>query len=264
MPQPSRIIDGQWLHEKAGAVADRIYSAHALVYLVDGGGIYTDRLNGSRPVARGDVLCLFPDLRHSYGRGSSPRWSEVWISFSGPICAALANEGLLDRRRPMRSPGHDPALVALFDTMVTALPRATAADQPVLVAQLHRILAEIAARESAGVQRDGDLATAAMALFEEELGAPLDLPATARRLGVGYDRLRRAFTAATGRSPTRWRLERRIARARELLARGLTLADCAERLGYCDLHHFARQFKRIAGVNPGRWRHAATPRPAGD
>lgn len=70
----------------------------------------------------------------------------------------------------------------------------------------------------------------------------------------------RAFKASTGITPHRWLVERRVARARRLLAgwRG-TLADLAQACGFADQSHLAREFRRMEGCSPGEWRrlHAA-------
>lgn len=59
---------------------------------------------------------------------------------------------------------------------------------------------------------------------------------------------------ATGQSPHRFVIGRRIERAKELIAgRGVPLAQVAAAVGFADQSHFTRHFRRIVGVTPGRF-----------
>lgn len=61
---------------------------------------------------------------------------------------------------------------------------------------------------------------------------------------------------ATGRSVREWVRERRMAEARVLLMRGEAVAGVGEQVGYPDMTHFIRQFKRGHGLTPLAWRSA--------
>lgn len=61
---------------------------------------------------------------------------------------------------------------------------------------------------------------------------------------------------ATGRSVREWVRERRMAEARVLLMRGGDVAGVGEQVGYPDVTHFIRQFKRGHGLTPLAWRNA--------
>jgi AraC family transcriptional regulator len=65
----------------------------------------------------------------------------------------------------------------------------------------------------------------------------------------------RQFRAATGLPPHRFIIARRVERALQLLHEDgdLALAQLASRAGFSDQSQFARQFKRLVGVTPGRF-----------
>lgn len=67
----------------------------------------------------------------------------------------------------------------------------------------------------------------------------------------------RVFKRETGAPPHRYLMERRVARARELLA-GTTmdLAEVALACGFAGQSHFTTAFKRHTGLTPGAWRAA--------
>lgn len=75
------------------------------------------------------------------------------------------------------------------------------------------------------------------------------------QLSPGY--FGRAFKVSTGVTPHRWLITRRLARARHLMLRSeLTLADIAQRCGFTDQSHMAREFRRTEGHGPAQWRRA--------
>ena len=81
------------------------------------------------------------------------------------------------------------------------------------------------------------------------------LPSAALERLSGLDRwtLARAFRAAYGTSPSRYRTLRQLDGARELIASGQPLAEVAMAVGFSDQSHMTRQFKRAYGLTPGRW-----------
>jgi len=86
--------------------------------------------------------------------------------------------------------------------------------------------------------------------FTEDVGVD-DLAAVA---GLNRFHLAHAFKAATGRSPYRFLLERRVLEAKRLLMTDLPLVVLALTLGFADQSHFAKRFRAITGVSPGNYR----------
>jgi AraC family transcriptional regulator len=65
----------------------------------------------------------------------------------------------------------------------------------------------------------------------------------------------RAFRQSTGVPPHRWLIERRIDRAKAMLAEpDLTLAEIALACGFADQSHFTAAFRRGTGLTPGAYR----------
>lgn len=61
----------------------------------------------------------------------------------------------------------------------------------------------------------------------------------------------------TGRTVVDWIVERRLAEARRLLLEtDDDVAGITERVGYGDVTHFIRQFRRAHGITPQAWRRA--------
>jgi AraC-like DNA-binding protein len=78
---------------------------------------------------------------------------------------------------------------------------------------------------------------------------------------AGTDRytIARHFRRAFGTSPDRYRMLRRLARARHLIEHGMPLAEAAAEAGFADQSHMTRQFARTFGLTPARWAAVAAP-----
>lgn len=76
----------------------------------------------------------------------------------------------------------------------------------------------------------------------------------ARVTGVDRFRLTRAFKAAFGIAPHAYLIQLRLARARRLLASGLSPAEVAAALGFADQSHLGRWFQRAYRMTPADYR----------
>lgn len=77
----------------------------------------------------------------------------------------------------------------------------------------------------------------------------------AAQLGLSETYFSHAFKASTGIPPSRWQMEARIRKIKELLCReSATLAEIAVSTGFSDQAHLTRTFKRLVGLTPSQWR----------
>jgi AraC family transcriptional regulator len=89
----------------------------------------------------------------------------------------------------------------------------------------------------------------------ENLDGDLTLSALAARAGVSQSHLRHAFAAALGISPTRFVTQRRLQRARDLLAMtNQSIGRVAETCGFHSQNYLATRFKTEFGVTPNGFR----------
>jgi AraC-like DNA-binding protein len=73
----------------------------------------------------------------------------------------------------------------------------------------------------------------------------------AAEAGLSRYQFLRAFTRLTGLPPHAYLLQRRVQHARQLVRRGLPLADVAAASGFADQSHMTRCFVRSLGLTPG-------------
>lgn len=75
--------------------------------------------------------------------------------------------------------------------------------------------------------------------------------------GIGMRQLQRIFRRERGVSPKKYLESQRLEEARGRLLRGEGLKVIAEELGYCDVPHLSRAFRRFYGIGPADYRRRA-------
>jgi AraC family transcriptional regulator len=91
--------------------------------------------------------------------------------------------------------------------------------------------------------------------IDTHLDNGLSLEQMAQLTGYSAFHFARLFKTATGRSPHQYVIERRVARAQELLRHSkLPKADIAYEVGFSSQSHFVTAFKKAVGVTPGVYR----------
>jgi AraC-like DNA-binding protein len=185
------------------------------------------------------VLYIAPELVHEWAErdGSAPRAAR-WVVF---------------RDAPLRA-----ALIGVHAALASE-PPGLAVDESVLYA-LAALRPHL--RPGPGQRRRDHAEHAAVRRARRHLYERWDrrvmLGDLAAVAGLSRFELVRCFRADTGLTPHAYQLNLRIARARELLARGLAPAAVAAECGFADQPHLTRVFKRAVGVTPGRYAAART------
>ncbi|WP_414653978.1 AraC family transcriptional regulator [Hyalangium sp.] len=121
--------------------------------------------------------------------------------------------------------------------------------------ELERMAAPKAAPEFVGLS----LARRALTHIEAHCLQALSLTDVAAALGRSATHVAGVVRQETGRTVGEWILEYRMAEARRRLRGTDERVDIiAERVGYADVTHFIRLFRRVHGVTPAAWRRRAT------
>ena len=183
-------------------------------------------------------------------------------AFSPELVAAAA--AALGLRGPVhfKAPGFDAGERAtqLAFAMHAALvrPDAPEIERATLVAEtLSEILA--AGPQSSWMRGGASRAVRlARAFLHDALADKITLDALAEHAGLDKFHLVRAFRAEVGLPPYEYLTHVRVARAKELLQRGMLVAEAAQAVGFYDESQLHRHFRRIAGITPGRFARSFT------
>jgi AraC-like DNA-binding protein len=93
----------------------------------------------------------------------------------------------------------------------------------------------------------------ARAFLHDALAEKINLDELAEHAGLDKFHLARAFRAEVGVPPYEYLMHLRISRARQLLERGVLVAEAAQAVGFCDESQLHRHFRRIVAVTPGAY-----------
>lgn len=90
--------------------------------------------------------------------------------------------------------------------------------------------------------------------IEENIGNELTLNATAEYVGISPAYFSKIFKEEEQKNFIDYVTERRMAVACELLEKNMKTAEISERIGYHDIKHFYKKFKKYIGVTPSQYR----------
>jgi len=94
-----------------------------------------------------------------------------------------------------------------------------------------------------------------IAYMENHYAEPLQLEELAESVYLAPNYLRNLFKQATGRSPLEYLTRLRMDKAKEMLLMAQdSIGEIAEKVGYPDIHHFSKLFKKMEGLSPRHYR----------
>jgi AraC family transcriptional regulator len=93
--------------------------------------------------------------------------------------------------------------------------------------------------------------------LEANMSADVSLHTLAGLAHLSVDHFVRAFRGATGKTPHRFALERRLERAAAMLKGPATIAHIAHACGFRSPAHFSVRFHARFGLTPSQYRHSA-------
>jgi transcriptional regulator GlxA family with amidase domain len=112
-----------------------------------------------------------------------------------------------------------------------------------------------AQREAEGTGTDWY--TRSVVLLGSDLDQRVPMPAIAAQVGLPYETWRRSFQRRSGRSPARYRLERRLDAAETLLIETpLSVREIASIVGFSDEQHLNRHVRTASGSTPRQFRRS--------
>lgn len=252
---------GQRTGDVSRPKAFRMLSLYAAIAVERGTGVFRTPARGDHEVAAGDAMLLFPDEAALYHAHDA--WETRWIVWNGPEAATLEKMGNLKPSHPVIR-GGAAAVVTAWRRISPAMAQQdfeSLLARKIALLDLIRDLSTLTG--SPGPDTAPPWLPAAMRILAGEGNTPESLHSLARRLHVSPAHFRRRFADHTGTSPKAFQQAQRINRAKELLAAGRSLKDVAATLGFSDVFHFMRQFRRVTGQTAGQFARKfpmATPR----
>jgi AraC-like DNA-binding protein len=259
-PAPEETAIGLWVesvghyrqddHVMPGRIRDDFF----LMYCVEGGGTY--RWDGhDHPIQAGDLYLAPPDIVHVWTCDRRTGWEVWWAHFQGDQARRLARLLNFSLARWTLPLGVRPELTRPFKRLL-----ATLRDKKPhcgLDASMALFELLVTARKLTAPQAIGD-----DQLHDALLGNPRSIEEMARAAHMSKFHFIRKFREATGVTPWRYILNRRLSRAKELLCDPrLSIKEVALQLGFENPNYFSRLFHRQTGQSASAFRRRNAIRP---
>jgi AraC-like DNA-binding protein len=229
-------------------------------FITQGAGVFESSKHADRKtrIAAGNAFILFPGVWHRYAPLNDTGWFEYWIGLKGDYVERLLEKRFFTPSHPVFAPTDSSPLLRLFTEMVGCLRHHSVGTSRVLGSLAALILAELQTGAVAATpveNRAEHVVREAKLMLDQHLEQEVDLELMAKKLGVGYHWLRRAFKQETGQSLHQYRLQNRLSRAKLLLkSSDATVEQIARQTGFEDPYYFSQIFKRKTGSTPSGWR----------
>lgn len=235
----------------------RVLPDWGVVYVAQGEGEFETKASGLMRVGAGTVMVVFPNMWHRYRPCRETGWTYYWAHFGGEYPWQLAREEFVTPKTPVLRTGPSEVILQAYLTLLDRMRWEPPGYQQLAAANIMEILggALAAVREQPEQGTLANVARRAAAFLDQRAEQIVDMNELAESFGMSYERFRHVFKTHTGLAPYQYHLQRRINRAKELLATtSLSMRDIATLLKFDDYYHFSRVFRKKTGVSPSQWR----------
>ncbi len=234
-------------------------------YVVSGRGQY--KIDGEiYDVGEGDLMLFNPGVYHQ-ALGSKGSFTECFVGFCD-VNLSHGGSGFEMAAGPlMHTEGE---LKQRLERIAAAIDAENANQKPgryfMLRAYLEQMLVLIAREQVKPVERGRGYAFESVSkkyvveqiisYFEEHYAEKISLDAIAENMYLSPFYISRIFKSETGETPIRHLIDIRLERAMELLKSGScnSIREAAACVGYEDVYHFSKLFKKKYGISPSKVR----------
>jgi len=246
----------QWLTDRDyNTVREKGRSDYSLFYIARGKATY--ECNGvCTTVSEGNMILYFPGVRHHYTFKKEDNSELRWAHFSGSACQILAP--FFSEKPVVLSVQSKKEFETCFEKMIRAHYKkqeiGTALSEGYLMVLLALTVQSPVFQKSLSPLTDESLEKV-LSQMHVYFNQPIDIAKYANMCHWSKDRFIRMFQAYTGFPPYHYQLRIRIERAVEMLEnRSVTVAECAQIVGFSDHAYFSRIFKKFTGKPPSYYK----------
>ncbi len=220
---------------------------YTLMYISEGEA--TVNCGGETYTARkGDVIFYPPNTEQDFEFHAKNKNVNKWVHFGGSICSCLDG---YPRIIPIY---HKHEFESGLDRLCKAYYRVSGENDLLCNGYMRVIIAlliESFEKQNFRLEGPKGRIPAVLDYISTHIETKIDFDKCADMCYLSRSRFNHFFKEYTGLSPHDYYLNLKIERAKQLLYDvGMTTAECAEALGFCDSNYFRRIFKSRTGVTP--------------
>lgn len=235
------------------------FHQHVLVYTTAGQGLIEVR--GQRFAAQ-KGMSVWLDTAQAYEHRCAPdaaEWRYLWMGIEG--------HGLDDvyaflnvQQSPLFEPSDGAAALAAFQSVIGYLDDRSSVTDALVSAAIAGLIANLSAPRLAGALATNDPAlrdpiTTVLAAVRKDLARPWTIDEFAAFAHLSPSQLFRRFKDTIGTTPMDWLRHERINQAKRLLVEpAAKVSAVAAHCGYADPYHFSRDFRRLTGYTPTKFK----------
>lgn len=201
------------------------------------------------------ILMIWPPGERQYYGNPRERWRHTWIHASGSAIAGYLSESALPLNTPLPM-----ARPAVFERHITELYQEVTAfrtEDTVITENIFHVMVRSLARElsGAGAVFMPDNIQRVREHIEAHYTQPLTIPDLAGIANLTPAHFGTMYKRHVGYAPVEHIIELRMLEASTLLAnRNMKIRDVAMAVGYEDIYHFSKLFKKRFGKSPRAYR----------
>ena len=255
---PPQIHPSEYLYNSEDG---RVLGEYQLVYLVSGQGIFESSHCPVQRIQTGNLFMLFPDEWHSYRPLSETGWEEYWVGFKGKEMDDKVLNGFFSVYSPVFRLGLSDELVRLYSLVFDLSQKRPAGYQQYMSGIVSHILGIVYSQSMLSrqfVPKIEDMVNKAKIFISANLQTAVYPEQVAEHLKVNHSYFCRKFKEYTGFSPSRYILEMRIQRSKQLLcSTELNSQQIAYDCGFESSGYFCMVFRKNVGTSPLEYRRMA-------
>ena len=236
----------------------RVLNEYQLYYITRGAGYFESASCSRTRIEAGMMFMLFPGEWHSFAPDTDTGWDDHWIGFNGVFMDDKIRAGFFTFKNCVFRVGVDERIINTFHEILNIAQEEKKGYQQVIASLAISLIGRIHYEDLNHTYGDTFITrilNQAKTVMKEDMAGNQPLEEIAHSLGISYSLFRREFKKRCGISPGQYRLELRLAKAKELLhSTNMSIADISSQLHFECIGQFSTFFKKKTGATPLEFR----------
>lgn len=240
----------------------RVLNEYQLVYITRGSGYFESASCSRTRIEEGMMFMLFPGEWHTFAPDPATGWDDHWVGFNGSFIDEKISNGFFTFKNCVFRVGIDEHIINTYHEILDIISDERKGFQQMVAGLTLSLIGRVYYEDinhSIGDSYIMRIIKQAKVIMKEDMSGNKSLESIANSLGISYSLFRRDFKKNCGISPGQYRLELKLAKAKELLySTNLSIAEISNTLYFENIGQFSTFFKKKVGVPPLEFRKRAS------